>query len=546
MTRYAGTVGAALAALRGPTPIRWILVTAACAVLAGPATAQDRVRGVVFHDVDHDGARDGSEPGLAGIRVSNGRDVVETGDTGRYEISLTNQKVVFVLKPRGWTSPIDDNNLPRFYYVHAPDGSSPQLQYAGLKPTGPLPESVDFPLQRSEEPDKFRVVVWADPQVGSRALDLLQRDVIPELVGVDAAFGVTLGDIVWNNLDLFGPLNAVVKHIGIPWHNVIGNHDINFDHEYPATFVRHYGPPWYAFDYGPVHFIALDNVRPDGDPATRGYTSSLGEQQLAFVRNDLRGVPEDKLVVLMMHVALTANLRSDEEETKELFSLFEGREHVLALAGHNHRNLYHWFGRDRHWPNDEPLYQRVVGAVSGNWWRGPFDEFQIPVAMMRDGTPRGYFLFDFDGNEWSYRFKATRRPADEQMHLYVPPRVAVTDLADTEILANVYAGNDRSVTEMRVAGGEWIEMQMVRRPDPYYAQLYALQEKFKEEYKRLPGSDAQGKPVNSTHLWAAKLPGGLAPGSYLIEVRSTDMFGRVWHDVAVLRVTGASPTQDES
>src|SRR5690606_21948103 len=149
--------------------------------------------------------------------------------------------------------------------------------------------------------------------------------------------------------------------------------------------------------------------------------------------------------------------------------------------------------------------------------------------------------------QWSLRFKATGRPADEQMHLHAPAEVAADRLAETEILANVWAGNDRSVTEMRVAGGDWVGMKLVRRPDPYYARLYELQEQFKAEYERLPGSDTQGQPVDSTHLWSATLPSTLEPGSHLIEVRSEDMFGRITHDAAVLRViTSVPPAQHGS
>jgi hypothetical protein len=31
--------------------------------------------------------------------------------------------VVFVVKPSGWMTPVDENNLPQFSYVHKPAGS---------------------------------------------------------------------------------------------------------------------------------------------------------------------------------------------------------------------------------------------------------------------------------------------------------------------------------------------------------------------------------------------------------------------------------------
>ena len=68
---------------------------------------------------------------------------------------------------------------------------------------------------------------------------------VAELVGTDAKFGVTLGDIMNDNLSLFSSLNRTVALIGIPWYNVIGNHDLNFealDEHSDETFERIYGP----------------------------------------------------------------------------------------------------------------------------------------------------------------------------------------------------------------------------------------------------------------------------------------------------------------
>ena len=73
-----------------------------------------------------------------------------------------------------------------------------------------------------------------------------------------------MGDIMFDDLDLFKPSNANLALIGIPWYNVVGNHDINFDSEDDAgsdeTFHRFFGPNYYSFDHGPVHFIILDDV----------------------------------------------------------------------------------------------------------------------------------------------------------------------------------------------------------------------------------------------------------------------------------------------
>ena len=123
---------------------RTALAAIAGAVLAlGPATsarADETARGVVFRDLDGDAVRDPGESGLADVRVSNGRDIVQTDAEGRYSLSVRPGDVLFVTKPAGFMTPVSADMLPRFYYIHQPEGSPPGLRYPGIAPTGPLPD----------------------------------------------------------------------------------------------------------------------------------------------------------------------------------------------------------------------------------------------------------------------------------------------------------------------------------------------------------------------------------------------------------------------
>ena len=93
-----------------------------------------------------------------------------------------------------------------------------------------MPASVDFPLYPGDEPAVFRAILFGDTQPrNQKEIDYIAHDVIEELIGAEASFGITLGDVMFNNLSLFGSLNRAIALIGIPWYNVIGNHDLNFD-----------------------------------------------------------------------------------------------------------------------------------------------------------------------------------------------------------------------------------------------------------------------------------------------------------------------------
>ena len=203
-------------------------------------------RGVVFHDANGNQQWDAGEKPLSGIRVSNGTDIVMTDDQGRYELNVGDDTILFVIKPRGWRTPMSDDMLPRFYYIHKPAGS-PEFKFPGVAPTGPLPESVNFPLTPQEEPEKFQAILFGDTQPRNQTeVDYIAHDVIENLVGTKAAFGVTLGDIVFDDLAVMEPLNKTIALLGIPWYNVIGNHDINYDarnrKQANETYERVYGP----------------------------------------------------------------------------------------------------------------------------------------------------------------------------------------------------------------------------------------------------------------------------------------------------------------
>ncbi len=173
--------------------------------------------GVVYHDANGNRKRDAGEKRLAGIRVSNGVQITKTDTEGRYKLPVGDDTILFVIKPRNWRTPLSKNNTPEFYYIHKPQGSPKGLQYAGVAPTGPLPPTVDFPLYPQGEPDQFRALMFGDPQPrNQKEIDYIAHDVIEELVGTDASFGVTLGDILFDNLSLFESQARTIALLGIP------------------------------------------------------------------------------------------------------------------------------------------------------------------------------------------------------------------------------------------------------------------------------------------------------------------------------------------
>jgi hypothetical protein len=523
---------------------RMIGLLGVCAMLVTLTTprADDQVRepqslarGVVFHDANENRTFDADERPLPGIRVSNGSAIVKTDNNGRYELPVEADTILFVVKPRGWRTPLSAENLPQFYYIHKP-GGSPSLNYAGVAPTGPLPNSVDFPLIPQDEPDEFRAILFGDTQPrNQQEVDWIAHDVVEELIGTEASFGVTLGDIVFDDLDVMQPLNQTIALLGIPWYNVVGNHDINFDAQTRAhaneTFERVYGPSYYSFDYGPVHFVVLDNIEWQVNPATgKGkYRGGLGAEQLAFVKRDLAQIPADQLVVLMMHIPLT-----DTNDRHGLYRLIEQRPFCISISGHTHHHEHIWITGEDGWEGPQPHHHIINVTVCGSWWSGAPDERGIPHTTMADGAPNGYSIISFDGTNYHLDFFAAGRSPDYQMEIDAPEVVSTAELADTPVYVNVFNGSEKSTVLLRVGQGEWVTMQHSREVDPKYQRRYDLEEKLlkqTESWRKLP------KPKPSSHLWRAMLPGSVAAGTHSIEVKATDRLGRSHSSTRIIRVS---------
>lgn len=508
------------------TPVAWTGT-----VLGGQVRT---ARGVVFEDKNRNGKRDSGEKGIPNIRVSDQLYVVKTNANGEWSMPLRSEDVAFfVVKPRDWMTPVDEDMLPQFSYIHKPAGS-PQTRFPGVAPTGPLPASIDFPLHRSREPKKFEALFFGDTQPRNvTEVDYIRRDIIEPIVGkTNARFGVTLGDVVFDDLNVFKPLNQAVALLGLPWYNVLGNHDINMDvehdHHSDETWEAVYGPNYYSFEHGPVHFIALDNVhwnRPN--PSERGgYTARFGVQQLTWLKNELAHIPEDRLIVFCMHIPLIGT-----EDRAQLYRLIENRPYTLSVAAHTHYQEHHFLGKEQGWNGKEKHHHVVNVTTSGSWWSGLPDELGIPHTTMRDGAPNGYSIFSFDGNQYSIQFRAARRPESYQMEIQVPDQLMAMQLVNTSCLVNVFGGNERSKVEIRYGkNGAWLPMTKTLEPDPSYVQMKKADETTLAPFRKLPGI------INSPHLWKAPLPTDAKPGFLMIEVRTTDMFGQVFMATKGIRI----------
>jgi len=536
-------------------------VIGAAAVLARtPAAAATEATGRVVL------AGDGT--GLPGVLVSNGREVTATDADGRWSLPAPAPCVFFVIKPAGYMPPVDaETGSPRFSYLHSPEGTPAALDltYSGIAPTGPLPASIDFALTRQDEPDAFEVVMFTDPQPESEVeVDYIREDVIASLREPQAKFGLTAGDIMFDDLSLYERYNRLIGTIGLPWWSIGGNHDLNFEAPDRAlsreTFNRVYGPSYYAFFYAKTLFLMLDDVDYLGHDPSRPkgagkYEGRIDATQLEFIKQTLAHTPAETLIVVVMHIPIVNVIDPQENYDRlinrdALFALFEGRKYTVSFAGHTHTTEHIYFGAADGWKGEGEHHHHILTAVSGSWWSGPLDHRGVACADSRDGTPNGYHVLAVDGLSYKTRFVPAKEPDRRQMRLSVHSRPHDSDkeiyrdfrpgqllassiargaLGAATLVANVFDGGPKSKVVMRIGERAGVEMQRKAISDPFVAELFA----------RHP---AETKPwvkaEVSSHIWTARLPADLAPGAHRVSVEATTEYGDMVQGRLALEIVG--------
>jgi hypothetical protein len=397
------------------------------------------IRGVVFEDRDGDGRHGEDEPGIAGVLVTNGLDVVVTDDRGHYEIAVREDMDLSVVQPSGWQVPVDRRRVPQFHYSHKPGGSTETLRFGGLPDTGPAPERVNFPLRRSSASERFDCAIVGDPQTYSNdEIGFFRHGVVTDLLdeglGADDCM-IYVGDVVGDDLELLDRLMSVGSSVGVPQWLVIGNHDLDLDatrrENASDTWRRIAAPSHYAFEIGQVTFITLNNmVFPCGerdaqrtgrefclDERTQ-YNGRISDEQMQWLGNLLEQVPEDRLLVFLHHVPLVSftDAASPRHQTDNAAKLYElvGERPALSLSGHTHtvENLAPGEGfaewRESVGIGSVPFRHIIAGAASGAWWQGDFDIDGIPMALQRMGAPKGVLMLAFDGADYVERYRGTR------------------------------------------------------------------------------------------------------------------------------------------
>lgn len=175
----------------------------------------------------------------------------------------------------------------------------------------------------------YRAIVYGDFRTGP-----VETTMVRKMISEKPDIVVTVGDYMHDGrkAELWPPLFQTIGPLirRIPYYVSLGNHEEN-----SPLYFKYFAMPgnerWYSFDYGSVHYIALDSNEP--------YRTE--PSQTKWLENDLaaaRGNPETQFVfVFFHHPPYGTGERHGDPQIAELWTpIFEKYKVDAVFAGHEH------------------------------------------------------------------------------------------------------------------------------------------------------------------------------------------------------------------
>jgi hypothetical protein len=440
--------------------------------------------------------------GLKGVAVTDGYTVTSTDAGGIYELHSTNaQEFVYISVPSGHSIPVQSNSIASFYQP--------------IKPTSKGEFNASFNLTPSPVNDSNHVMLLlADPQIQNRyEADLLLNETTPDVAALvksysnSQVFGIGCGDLVFDEFELFADYQKAVQGMGIPFFQALGNHDmdtkgIRSDTLSASTFKKLFGPTYYSFNRGEVHYVVLEDVFFIG--SQKQYIGYLTEEQLRWLEQDLALVEKGKTVVVSLHIPAFTNadkrnntspsLGGTVSNRAELYRLLEPyKAHIMS--GHTHFNEKIKQGN---------IMEHVHGTVCGAWWSGP---------ICYDGTPNGYGVYEVKGSELQWYYKSTGKDKKHQFRHYLP---GTNPGKPDEMAVNVWNADDAWKIVWLEDGIRKGAMRQETGLDPLSVELHTGDKK--------PERRPWVEPQLTDHLFFAPL----SPQARQVTIEVTDRFGNVY------------------
>ena len=225
--------------------------------------------------------------------------------------------------------------------------------------------------------------------------------------------GMSLGDVVFDNMNLYAQYKQSIRSKRMTFFQCIGNHDfqkayadlhnseLGVENYAERMFGRYFGPVNYSFNIGKCHVITMKSINYRGNCK---YEEEITEEDMRWLERDLSYVPKDVMVIFNMHAPAWNSMETiDNIENADKLAEVLAPYECHVFAGHTH-----FFENVEVTPH---LYQHNIAAACGAWWTS---------NLNRDGAPNGYMVATVDGTEMKWQYRPTNSRVMVQMRVYKP------------------------------------------------------------------------------------------------------------------------------
>ncbi|MBQ9463391.1 MAG: calcineurin-like phosphoesterase C-terminal domain-containing protein [Bacteroidales bacterium] len=329
---------------------------------------------------------------LAGVQVSDGRQIVLTNARGRYKMKTDKaDSIVFITTPSGYKAEMIDAIRPGFWQSLTKPPRKREVHNFNLVPEDQKGYSIIFITDTHFAADPSRNDL---ERFKTTVLPVIQRE-YETAAARGPVYSVNLGDFSHDRYWYDFGLNEYAAEQFLagagypcPIYSVTGNHDNdgavaglgeNTDFVSAWNYRHTWGPACYSVNIGGDHWVFMDSVEyiNDGEPdakhkninGRRNYNCRFLEKDLEWLREDLKFVKPDTRIFFCCHVPVVNDASKSEVlqpgQAEKLYEIFKDFPLVYIYSGHTHKHINTDMGRFTR------FRQFIFSATSGSMWQHP-------------------------------------------------------------------------------------------------------------------------------------------------------------------------------
>lgn len=206
------------------------------------------------------------------------------------------------------------------------------------------------------EDEAFSFIVFGDRTGGpAEGVKVLQQ-AVEDVNAIEPDLVMTVGDLVqgynqtaeWT--EQMTEYKGIMSKLLMPWFPVAGNHDVIYrgpdkpQGQHEASYEKHFGPLWYAFEHKNCWFIALfsdEGDRSTNDKGLKPELQKMSDEQFNWLKQTLEKTRDAQHVFVFLHHPRWHGGERYGDDWQRVHKLLADAGNVrIVFAGHIHRMRY--------------------------------------------------------------------------------------------------------------------------------------------------------------------------------------------------------------